>query len=360
MRFLRKLLAKTRVRAARKRLAWDPSPRAYAELAQQYALLGMTRDVLRVCREGQAAFPGNSHLARLAQRALRVDREDRMAQLKRELSEAPRPALWNDMCELLIESGWLARAEETAGQWIESNDAPEARLMLARVRVERFLADRGRDQGIAALAALDECEQNMANDAPPLELRLKFLLKIGAWRDARQCTSRLLQLNPGSSELESRYRSLEALEDDSPSIERALLQVERTGALAEEEARPSHGGVRVRPILRDLAADPAVHAAMYVRGSTVLIQGPRGATAERIARGVRTILASGRGTARKLGLGQIFHVVLEGGFGTLSIAPGELDAGAIWSQGALKRRREETLMSLAGINADLGEGEAAA
>ena len=106
-----------------------------------------------------------------------------------------------------------------------------------------------------------------------------------------------------------------------------------------------------------LAADPSVHAAMYIRGSTVLIQGPRGATAERTARAVRTILSSGRGTARKLGLGQIFHIVLEGGFGTLSIAPGEVDAGAIWSQGDLGRQREEILMGLAGLNADLSEAE---
>ncbi len=259
------------------------------------------------------------------------------------------------MCEILLESGWLARAEETAGKWIDFKDDGEARLVLARVRLERFLADRGREQGFAALQAIDEAEQRLPGDVRPLKLQLKFVLKIGAWLDARQCISRLLQLEPGSAQLESRFRALESMEEGAPSIERALLRVESTGQFAEEAEPQSSGraGADVRPVLRELAADPDIHAALYVRGSTVLIQGPKGATAERTARAVRTNLSSGRATTRRHGLGQIFHVQLEGGFGTLSIAPGERDAGAIWSRGALGREREEVLLGLAGVNADL-------
>ena len=113
----------------------------------------------------------------------------------------------------------------------------------------------------------------------------------------------------------------------------------------------------MRPLLRELAAQADVHAAMYVRGATVLIQGPKGATAERTARGVRSILSSAHSTARKLGLGRIFQIQIEGGFGTLSIAPGELDAGAIWSRGPLGHSREEVLLGLAGLNADLNEAQ---
>jgi len=96
-----------------------------------------------------------------------------------------------------------------------------------------------------------------------------------------------------------------------------------------------------------------VRAALYVRGATVLMQGPKGATAERMARGVRAILSSGRATTRRLGLGRVDEIQLEGDFGTLSIAPGEADAGAVWTEGALGRERREALLGLAGLNADL-------
>ena len=37
----------------------------------------------------------------------------------------------------------------------------------------------------------------------------------------------------------------------------------------------------IRPILKNLCNEPGVRAAVYVRGATALVQGPRGATAER-------------------------------------------------------------------------------
>lgn len=358
MKFVRKVLARNRIRLARQQLAKNPTPHAYASLAKEYAMLGLNRQVQRVCEEGLSSFPGNNVLIRIGERARRLDREKRMVELKQELSEAPRPALWREMCEILLESGQLARAAEVANQWIGFQKDGESRLMLARIRLERFLADRGREQGLECAQALDDAVRHMPSDPRPWHLKLSFTMKVGAWAEAKRCAARLLQLEPGTPELEGRYRTLDALAEEAPPIERALIQVERTGHFADDEAETAGGqSGNVRPILRELASEPDIHAAMYLRGSTILMQGPKGATAERTARAVRSILSSGRSTARRLGLGQTLQIQLEGDFGILSIAPGEMDAGAIWSRGMLGREREEMLMGLAGLNADLNEVE---
>jgi len=90
----------------------------------------------------------------------------------------------------------------------------------------------------------------------------------------------------------------------------------------------------IRPLLQALACEPGVQAALYARGATALVQGPKGATAERTARSVREVVLKSRTAARRLGLGQVQEVQLEGEFGTLLIAPGELGAGAVWCAGS--------------------------
>ena len=354
MNIIKKLMAKSRIRRARKHLSSSPSPISYTSLAQEYARMGMAQKAVDVCNEGLRLFPSNTLLSRLADRAKHVAREERMTELRRQLSEAPRPALWAEMCELLLELGQIARAGQMAQEWIESKSCPEGLFMLARVRTERFLEDRGRGLGFAAMESLDQAIEALGSDGRALELKMMLQTKIGAWSDAQESAVKLLDLDPGDPELEARFRRLQSISADSPTLERALLEVEKTGRFADEhvdseKAAPAQVVGNVRPILRKLAEDKDVHAAMYVRGSTVLIQGPKGATADRTARTVRSIISSGSATARRLGLGQIFQIQVEGDFGQLAIAPGELDAGVIWSAGGLGRRREEVLLGLAGL-----------
>jgi tetratricopeptide (TPR) repeat protein len=358
MNLLNRLLAYGRMRRARRALAEDPTPRNYLMLAQQCAMAGKTGDAQRTCVEGLAAFPENIQLSRYHQRTRRAEREQRLAELHRQLAQAPRAPLWRELCEILIESDELARAEEELTRWLARDQDPEARYLLARVLLARFYADRGREQGRAALSALDTAIEHLPGDLRPLRAKLDFLTRIGAWKDARDCAARCLAAEPGTLELEGRYRTLSARAEDAPPFERALYEVERSGRLAGEDslvdARASTGSVQA--LLRELAVQPDVQAVLYVRGSTALVQGPKGATAERTARSVQGILAGSRATARRLGLGQVFQIQLEGSFGTLSIAPGEQDAGAILCTGPLGRSREEALLSMAGLNAATSPG----
>jgi tetratricopeptide (TPR) repeat protein len=356
MNFLDRLLSFGRVRRAKKTLAADPTPRNYLALAQQLSMAGRAADAQRVCVEGLAAFPENIQLSRYHQRTKRAEREARLAELHRELALAPRAPLWRELCEILIDSDELARAEEELTRWLARDQDPEARYLLARVLLARFYADRGREQGRAALTALDEAIEHLPDDLRPLRAKLDFLTRIGAWKDARDCAARCLSAEPGTLELEGRYRTLSARAEGAPTFERALHEVERTGRLVgedgAEDARSSAGSVQA--LLHELARQPDVQAVLYVRGGTALVQGPKGATAERTARSVQSILTGSRSVARRLGLGQVFQVQLEGSFGTLSIAPGEQDAGAILCSGPLGRAREEALLGMAGLNAATG------
>jgi len=355
MKMVRKILARGRLKNARQRLAQDPSPRTYADLAQEFAQLGFSREVRRVCEEGLGLFPGNAQLTRLGDRARRLEREERMKELKRELGEAPRPALWSEMSEMLLDSGRYARAEEVAKEWLSATGEDDARLMVGRIACQAFFSDRGREQGLRAISTLEKAIPEMSEDPRPRRLLLDVYSRIGAWGEARRVVSELLQLEPGQPDLEARFRQLDGRADRAPTVQQALVLVESSGRLAdegEENRRASSGSVK--PLLNELARAEDVEAALYLRGATTLVQGLKGATADRFARAIRQVLSSGRTTGRKLGLGQIYQVRLEGDFGTLGIAPGDLDAGALWTKSMLRGEREEGLMSLAGLNADIG------
>ena len=354
---MRKILSRGRVRDARQRVSRTPSASNYGLLAQEHALLGEMREALRVCEEGLVQFPGNAELLRMAERARRQQREHRIAELREELREGPRPGPQRELAELLLEGGQIQRAEELTLEWLQLGGGGEAQLLLAKVRVERFLADRGREVGLKAVEALQQAEILLPADARVYQQRLHLLVSVGAWAEARRTVARLLELQPGDYVLEARFRSLEPLLERSVDLDSALREVERTGRLVDEE----HGDGResaadVRPALRQLAGERGVRAALYLRGGTALVQGPRGATAERTARAVRSVTQGARAAARKLGLGRAFDVRLEGSFGTLAIALGESDAGALWVHGELQRSHEVALADLAGANARTSEG----
>ncbi|MEM7308044.1 MAG: hypothetical protein AAF682_15300 [Planctomycetota bacterium] len=356
MKFVQKLVGRSRVRNARQELARDPSPLKYVQLARECAAAGMVREARRVCEEGLAVYPGSTELKRMFQRARRIEGEERLSELRAELAEAPRPALWREMCDVLLDTGQVAEAERQAAEWLEAAEEgdPDARAYHARTLLEVFLSDLSRQSGMRALDVLDAYQEQHPRDPRGWELRLRLMSAIGAWREARRSVAQLLGLRPGDPELEARFRALDSVADGAPEVSQAFVTVERTGELANEKRADTAdaGSVTdVRPLLRRLAADSNVHAAFYVRGGTALVQGTKGATAERAARSVRSVLKTSRSAARRLGLGHVHRVELEGSFGTLAVVPGEMDAGAVWCKGAIAAETERGLLGIAGLNA---------
>ena len=361
MRILQGWLASGRVRAAKKRLAENPSGRRYAELAQEYALLKDLDRAVKVVEEGIAAFPADAELRRMSAMFKQLALEDRTRALARELESAPRPALWREMCELLLEGGRLARAEEAAAQWFQTTQDGEAQYYRARARAERFFADRRRDDGRLAYELTDAAEKLMEGDPRPLDLRAQIAARAGAWGEARRDLTRLLEITPGDQALEARFRMAVAMFDGPKTIDQAFREVERSGRLADEPRdrdpkapivdsaegdQPMASPSRARPLLQQIARIPGIQAAFYLRGSTALVQGPKGPTAERTARTVREILNVSRSAARRLGLGHAGEVRIEGDHGTLLLLPGDLGSGALWISGEVNRRHEDAVKEL--------------
>ncbi len=360
MTFLNRWLTTSRVRVASKRVAKEPTARAYADLAQEYAVVGDLEEVVKATAEGLRLFPGDTELKRLEARARAMLLEGRTRELQLEIKSAPRPALWKELCEILLEAGKVARAEEVAVEWFQATKSGEAQLLRARARAERFFADRRRDDGRLAVELVESAAELMPADARPLRLHLQIASRVGAWSDARRVMARLLEHFPGDPSLEARFRTLLTLAETAKTLDQALRDVEKSGRLADDEpenVRPNASG-SIRPLLQAMLQEPGVQAAFFVRGGTALVQGPKGATAERTARGVREIVGSCRTAARKLGLGQANEVRIEGGFGTLLVAPGEIGTGALWCSGDVTRVHEERLRDLSSAAGNMSEEEA--
>jgi len=117
MRIFKNWLTGGRVRDAKKRLARDPSARSYAQLAHEHALTQDIETALRVALEGLHVHPGDAELKRVTGLYRQLTLEDRTRRISRELESAPRPAIWREMCDTLLEAGRLVRAEESAAEW---------------------------------------------------------------------------------------------------------------------------------------------------------------------------------------------------------------------------------------------------
>ncbi len=353
-----RFLSRGRTRAAGRILARDPSARNYARMAHAYAASGRLEEVRRICAEGLENHPESTELRRMLDRTIELLREDRLRALQGEMRVSPRPAVWRELCELHLEAGRVARAEETACEWRAANpkDA-EALLFRAHARVARFVADRRRADGEEAFALLDEAAACMPGELAPLRLRLALASRAGAWIEARRTVARRLELLPGDPALEARFRTVASLAEQGGDVDEALRTVERTGRLADETGdAPQRATERsVRPTLKALASDVGVRAAFYVRGATALVQGQRGATAERTARCVRDVIDHSRSAARKLGLGQLHFAQVEGEFGTLAFAAGEVGAGAVWTTEQPQRAHVRAVEELAGESGEQGE-----
>lgn len=360
MKLFERMLARPRIRAARQRLAEEPSPRNYFDLANGHARAGEMDEVVRLCSEALELFPGQAELVRLQERARALLCEDRTRELSRELRDAPRPSLYRELCEILLEAGRVERAEECALEWFQATGDGQALLVRAQARLQRFLVDRRRDDARLVCELLDAAEKSLPSDPRPLRMRLQLYSAVGAWRDARRMISQLLELDPGDPALEARFRTLNTLAEQAPTFDSALREIERTGRLVDEEVERDDvttSGTAIRPRLQTLASEEGVEAALFQRGGTALVQGKKGATAERTARAVREVVVRSQTAARRLGLGHALEIELEGDFGRLSVQPNVLGYAALWSAHPITDRQRQQLAELAGAGESEDDGE---
>lgn len=355
---------KSRIRELTRALAADSSAAAYAALAHEQALRGDAQAAVRTAREGLSLHPHADALQRLLERATTLLREARLRELAQELNTAPRPALRSELCALLLEAGRLERAEEAALEWSRHGGGADAWMAQAEVRTRRYFADRRRED---ARTALDLCAKASAAapaDPRPWRLRMELCARAGAFADALRSASKLLELTPGDVVLEVRHRTLAALAPRSSELDTALREVERTGRFADEgstasasEAETAGRGEPAQPAhVRDMLTacadgDATVQFACAQRGSTALIHGEKGASAERAARGAREITLASRALARKLGLGAMRevtceHVLQDQTLSTLLVQASDHSSAAMRVSGTAHERHTRALVAM--------------
>lgn len=350
MKFLGRLSARRRVREAARALGKDASAENYVALAREYIVAGRTREVVRVCEEGLASYPGHAELERLAHRGRQLYQEDRLRELHAELEAAPRPALHREYCELLLEGGRVQRALEAAERWRAQTDDPESLYYLAAAHAELFFDGRRSADGLEAYELAAKAAKGNPQDRRAPRLQFEIARRCGAWEEARRALARLLELMPGNPALESRFRSVLANCVHAVPLARALHAVEKSGKFVDD--LPEHTQAAepddVRALLKELAAPQDVRAAVFLRGGTGLVQGAQGATAERTARAVREVLQSSRAAARRMALGRPLRIEAEGAFGSLLISPGDLGNVAVWAKGAVGHKTRLAVAQLSG------------
>lgn len=350
MSLLSRITGRKRMRDAARRLGLDPSSDNYLALAREHIVGGDTQEVLRVCTEGLQIHPGNPELARLAERARTLNLETRVRILQNDLKISPRPALWKELCDILIQTRRYHKAEEAAEEWYTTTRDGESLYYRSRCRSELFYEGRRAEDGRVAYQLAEQSVQLLPGDQRPLHLQFEIARRCGAWHEARTAIARLLELMPGNPDLESRFRSILASVHESRPLDQALVDVERSGHFVDDvrESSRAPANVRVRPALQQLGAEPGVSAAVFLRGGTALVQGPHGATADRTARLVREVVQRTRSTARRMALGRVMQVHMEGEFGVFHLMLGEHGSAALWCTGAIKRPHLEVLSGLAG------------
>jgi tetratricopeptide (TPR) repeat protein len=354
---IQRFFSRARLRSARRHLAEEFSAENYARLIHQLAVSGELQSAAELCTEGLGHFPGDRTLVRLEQRVQRTVRERRLARLRIELAQGPRPALWRSYCELCGDAGEWDEALRAARSWFDAGGDGQAQLLIAHLSTRRFLADRSRAAGEVALSAIAAAKNELPQTEEPLRLELRLALAVGAYGDARRVTRELLELYPGDADLEARHRSLEGPAQSAPDLRRALVRVEESGRLATDRAESATlAGEDLRPALQQLASAPGCGAALFLRGATALVQGPRGATAQRTARGVKAALRAASAASRRLDLGPLRELEIEGDFGELVGVVGERDCAAGWFRRAVQPSERDVLRELAGAPLEHDDG----
>jgi len=322
-----------RVRRALKNLARDGSAENYVALAEEFVAVHEPEHVLKVCREGLELHPGSAELQRIAREAKEQHDRARLEELQDELRTAPRPAVYRELCQILLERGDAQQALEAAQRWVGQTDAPEAHYFLAAAHAEFFFDGYRSHDGLQAHQLASQASKSMPKDKRPLRLMFEIARRCGAWEDARKALARLLELMPGNPLLEARFRRVLSNCAHSVPLAKALSEVERTGRFVDDE--PEEVGTfdraALRPMLKSLAAHDDVHIAFFLRGNTALVQGAHGPTADRTARAVREVLQVSRSSARRMALGRAIEVRVEGTFGALVLKPGRLGTSAVWA-----------------------------
>jgi tetratricopeptide (TPR) repeat protein len=217
----------------------EPSPSAFAELAERLISLGEHDDALRVAEEGLAAYP---HADRLEHVRLYVKKSRMTGELRRlreEIQRRPTALGYSRLAKLYRELGSHDEALAIASVCAERFPTDETAFLLqADLRRERFRSDKVAKDAIMAESALRQALRLNPHNVDA-RVRLAELCHLVGLREA--CAEHLLaarQASPSSPDLEALVRELgDAPASDEESFAEMAERVQAQGAFAGDPSK---------------------------------------------------------------------------------------------------------------------------
>jgi tetratricopeptide (TPR) repeat protein len=333
-----------RLKAAVKR---DPTPAAFAVLAERYISLGKPRDALRVTMRGLSMFPTSERLNSIST-YLRKDRlKEEITRLKKEAGENPGPATFVSLARCYLELGdhdrTLAVCDECASRY-PLNENPY--LVAGEVHIARFFQHLAGNDGIEGEALLRRALRLNAQNLNARLLLAQVYYSIGAIEQLDEELTEITRLSPDYEDLIV-FRSgmeIEVPEEEAdgsvpgPSMAERFRKIEADEAFAySPESFPAsalansvctaQSGARVdrdrvSDSVVDLSNQEGVHhvTALGRDGEALAVAGNTGElTGEDFAVLCAEIVSTASDATRRMEFGALGWCTVEGDFGGIAI-----------------------------------------
>lgn len=329
------------LRRLEQRAREQPSPSTFVDLGQVFINLDLPAKAAQAADDGLSLFPDSVELRQLGEFARRSQRKARIRDLQARLLRSVSPRLYRELAQMHLELGDVRAVESLCNDWSRRfPDDVGPWLMLGQTRLQAFYRDLAAREGQAAVRCLQRAVDIDASNHEAHRLLGEFLFRVGAVEQARahldclqtlcgddpEVQQLLRQASAGSSALPSKPVAEGRVVANGPDLDLLLTRIESTGALpnpAQPWQRPGRPGnealAQVRAGLAQLAEQPLVRKAAYIKGSRALVKGEVRDSRDPFLRIVRVVARAAQRFARRIDVGNANKAVLRGPFGLICI-----------------------------------------
>jgi tetratricopeptide (TPR) repeat protein len=186
-----------RLARLRKQLHEEPRPFALAELARAYLAIGDADEARGVVESGLKHFPDSLEIQKVQATLLRMSSGDRMHRAKEAVRTKPTPQAFLELADVYRQLGQVEQCITTLMQLGDRfGENATALAQLGELRYRRYLDSLAASDGEAADAFLRRSLALQEDALRPRYLLAEFLLRVGAWAQAKAEAERLLDVSP--------------------------------------------------------------------------------------------------------------------------------------------------------------------
>ena len=341
---LRKISDLRRLRAAVKR---DPTPAAFADLAERYISLGKARDARKAATSGLAVFPTSERLTAISTFLRKDNLKAEITHLKKQTGENPSPAVFIRLAQCYQELGdherTLAICNECSSRY-PLNEHPY--LVAGEMHTQRFFQHLSGNDGIEGEALLRRALRLNGQNLDARLLLAQIYYSIGALDYLDQELAEIRRLSADFEDLmvfrsanrEPAEAEAEESSTPSPSMVERIRLIESRGEFVNppwefpSSALTTPAGIirtgaqvdekRVSQNVVDLANHDGVTGVAAIGPDGTTLAAAEDSTASAIDDFpvlVAEILSTACDATRRMEFGELDWCMLEGEFGGIAI-----------------------------------------